>query len=244
MFQNDFPLLANSRVVFLDSASSTQKPARVIDGIKHFLEHDYANIHRGAYDLSMNASVLYEAAKKRVASFVGASSHHEVVFTYNATYACNLIARSLVKTGLLRSGDVVLLSRAEHHANIVPWHIIAEEYGIRLEWVNLQADGTLDYADLEAKLPYAQVLAITGASNVTGELLDVQRIQTMMASLSKKPLYIMDGSQRFPHIYTDMNAAGIDIFIATGHKIMSDTGIGFFAARKELLKSLIPSFCG
>lgn len=245
MFRSDFPLFKkNPHLVFLDSASSTQKPQKVIDAISGFFSSSYANIHRWAYDLSMESSHLYEQAKEKLAGFLHADSYHEIVFTYNATYAFNLIARSLVKTGILQKGDTVLLSKADHHANIVPWQIIAEEHGIDIEWVNLHADGTLDYADLEKKAPHAKVVSITGASNVTGEILDTEKVAKILSQCKEKPLLIVDGSQRFPHLWTNVEQYGIDIFVGTGHKVMSDTGIGFFYARRDLLKAMIPAFCG
>lgn len=245
MFKSDFPIFSkNENLIFLDSASSTQKPSLVIDWMKNFFETDYANIHRGAYDLSMNSSILYDKAKKKLAEFLWANSHNEIVFTYNATYAFNLIARSLVKSGILTQNDTVLLSKADHHANIVPWQIIANEYGVKIEWINLNSDGTIDYSDLESKIANAKVLSITGASNVTGEILDVAKVQKILEKLENKPLWIVDGSQRFPHLKTNVADLGIDLFVWTGHKIMSDTGLGFFYGKKELLKTLEPAFCG
>ncbi len=113
-----------------------------------------------------------------------------------------------------------------------------------IDWVELQPDGTLDYDSLTQKLPFAKILSITGASNVTGEVLDLERVSQIFQSLENKPLFILDGSQRFPHMETDVEKYGIDFYIATGHKIMSDTGIGFFYGKKELLKAIDPAFCG
>ena len=244
MFRSDFPIFtSHPDLVYLDSASTAHKPQRVIDALSHFFANDYANIHRGAYDLSMESSGLYDRAKSAVAKKMGATPA-EIVFTYNATYAFNLIAQSLVKSGYLTKGDTVLLSKVEHHANIVPWQIIAAEYGIRIDWVELHPDGTLDYDSLEQKLPNAKVLSITGASNVTGEVLDLGRMKGILDSLEQKPLFILDGSQRFPHMETDVLQYGIDFFVATGHKVMSDTGIGFYYGRKDLLQKMDPAFCG
>lgn len=245
MFRSDFPIFStHPDLVFLDSASSTQKPAKVIDALSTYFSTNYANIHRGAYDLSMESSLLYERAKKAVARKLHADSDAEIVFTYNATYAFNLLSRGLVKSGILQKGDVILLSKVEHHANVVPWQILAEEYGIIIEWVNLQADGTIDYEDLASKISHAKVVSLTGASNVTGEVLDLDRVKSIFDILSTKPLFILDGSQRFPHMETDVKQYGIDFFVGTGHKVMSDTGIGFFYGRKEFLKAMNPAFCG
>jgi cysteine desulfurase / selenocysteine lyase len=244
MFRSDFPIFqTHPDLVFLDSASSAQKPSTVIDAISTYLSSSYSNIHRGAYDLSMESSLLYDKAKQAVAQKLSCRAD-EIVFTYNATYAFNLLTRWLVKSGILSKGDTVLLSKVEHHANIVPWHILAEEYGIQIDWIELHDDGTIDYDSLNLKLPHAKILSITGASNVTGEILDIHRVKSMFDTLSIKPLFILDGSQRFPHMATDVAKYGIDFYIATGHKVMSDTGIGFFYGRKELLQKMDPAFCG
>jgi cysteine desulfurase/selenocysteine lyase len=244
MFRSDFPIFStHPDLVFLDSASSAQKPSAVIDAMSKYLSSSYSNIHRGAYDLSMESSLLYDKAKQAVAKKLGARAD-EVVFTYNATYGFNLVTRGLVKSGMLSKGDTVLLSKVEHHANIVPWQILAEEYGIQIDWIDLRDDGTIDYDSLAIKLPHAKILSITGASNVTGEILDIDRVKSIFDTLSTKPLFILDGSQRFPHMATDVAKYGIDFYIATGHKVMSDTGIGFFYGRKELLQKMNPAFCG
>ena len=245
MFKKDFPIFSkNNNLIFLDSASSTQKPAMVINGMKDFFENTYSNIHRGAYDLSMNASILYEKSKKKFAEFISADSHHEIVFTYNATYAFNLIVRALVKTHILEKWDKILLSKADHHANIVPWQIIAEEYGIEILWIGLHTDGTLDYEDIQAKIHDVKLISITGASNVTGEVLDLEKMSEILLKCEKKPLFVVDASQRFPHLATNVKKYGIDIFVTTAHKNMADTGLGVFYAKKDLLKALNPAFCG
>ncbi len=244
MFRLDFPIFqTHTDLVFLDSASSAQKPREVIDAISRFFTSDYANIHRGAYDLSMESSRLYEQSKTSIAKHLGLTSYHEIVFTYNATYAFNLISRSLVKTGKLKKWDRVLLSKADHHANIVPWQILAEEYWIIIDWVDLYSDGTIDYESISSKVPGTTVLSITGASNVTGEILDLDRVQKILENQKDPPIWILDASQRFPHMEINMTLYSIDILVATGHKVMSDTGIGFFAAKKELLQKLTPAFC-
>jgi cysteine desulfurase / selenocysteine lyase len=281
MFRHDFPIFqTHPDLVFLDSASSAQKPTAVIEAMSEYFRSNYSNIHRGAYDLSMESSILYDKAKQAVAKKLSARAD-EIVFTYNATYTFNLISRGLVKSGMLKKGDTVLLSKVEHHANIVPWQILAEEYGIQIDWIELHDDGTIDYDSLSEKLPHAKILSLTGASNVTGEILDLERVKGIFDNLGfqtpfvkggrgdlasgkseqnpqsaieqadssfakelTRPLFILDGSQRFPHMATDVAKYGIDFFIATGHKVMSDTGIGFFYGRKEILQKMSPAFCG
>lgn len=138
--RSDFLIFANNpNLVYLDSASTAQKPSVVIDGMRDFMERDYANIHRGAYSLSERSEELYDASKKAVARFIGARSVVEINYTYNATYALNLLVSSLVRSKWLGKGDRVLLSMAEHHANIVPWLIAKEDIGIEVEFVKLDA---------------------------------------------------------------------------------------------------------
>ena len=187
MFRSDFPIFqTHPDLVFLDSASSAQKSKKVIDAISEYLSSSYSNIHRGAYDLSMESSLRYDKAKQAVAKKLSCRAD-EIVFTYNATYAFNLVTRGLVKSGMLSRGDTVLLSKVEHHANIVPWQILAEEYGIQIDWVELHDDGTIDYDSLGQKLPHAKILSITGASNVTGEVLDLERVKGIFDCLESSP---------------------------------------------------------
>ncbi len=154
MYRSDFPIFhENPKCIYLDSASTAQKPKMVLDSLQDFFTHSYANIHRGSYSLSESAETIFEASKEKMKEFINAASKHEIVYTYNATYAFNLLSRSLVKTGILQKGDRILLTLLDHHANIVPWQIIAEEYGIVIDWVGLTSDGRIDLDDLETKLP-------------------------------------------------------------------------------------------
>jgi cysteine desulfurase/selenocysteine lyase len=144
----------------------------------------------------MESSRLYEKSKMSIIKHLGLTTYSEVVFTYNATYAFNLISRSLIKSGKLKTGDKVILSKVDHHANIVPWQILAEEYGIVIDWIDVQSDGTINYDSIVSKIPGSTVLSITGASNVTGEVLDLGRVATIFENLEltgvKKPLFILD----------------------------------------------------
>ena len=151
--RSDFPIFANNPdLIYLDSASTAQKPSMVIDEMRDFMERDYANIHRGAYSLSERSEELYDASKKAVAKLINERSVAEINYTYNATYALNLLVSSLVRSKRLKKGDKVLLSMAEHHANIVPWLIAKEDIGIEVEFVKLDADFELDFDDLQKKL--------------------------------------------------------------------------------------------
>lgn len=141
VLKKDFPIFANNLdLIYFDSTATTQKPAFVIDGVASYLAHDYSNIHRGAYSLAQKSEHLYEASKKKVAEYIGASSWREIIYSFNSTYCLNLFADSLRRSGYFKKGDKVLLSVAEHHANVVPWLILKEEIGIEVEYVGLNAD--------------------------------------------------------------------------------------------------------
>lgn len=249
MFRADFPVFQTyPDLIYLDSASSAQKPHAVIEAMNSMMKTSYANIHRGAYDLSERAELLYDKAKESIRAHIWAKNRYEINFTYNATYAFNLLARSLVKSWLLSRWDTVLLSKLEHHANIVPWQILQEEYGILIDWIDITEDGRIDLHNWEQKISNAKVISITLASNVTGAVTDMEKLKEIIdrkcLSQNERPLLIVDGSQAFPHFSTNVVDFDIDFYVATGHKIMSDTGIGFFYGKKSLLQKMLPSFCG
>ena len=233
--------------MFLDSAASAQKPSAVIDGMKDFLERDYANIHRGAYELSERSEALYHAAKEITKKHLNAESTSEIHFTYNATYAFNLLAASMRDSGWLKKGDKILLSILEHHANIVPWLHLAETIGVVVEFVAVDSEYDLDYTDLRKKLtPDVKVVSLTHASNVTGSVFRLEKVREMLDrqyAPDSRPYLVVDASQAVPHFSVDVQKIGCDFLIFTGHKMMSDTGIGVFYGKKELLKSLTPAFC-
>ncbi len=247
----DFPIFVKTPdLVFLDSASTTQKPAHVIDGMAEYLSTSYANIHRGAYELSEASEMLYEASKSKVAGLIGAESAHEIVYTANSTAAANLLASSIARSGWLKKGDRVLLSIVEHHANIVPWLILKQDIGIEVEFFGILPDFSIDFEDFERKCTAnTKLVATTLASNVTGAIfdiarlskfLDVQKIDDLSLPFTR-PLLVIDGSQAVPTFKVDVRALGIDFMFFTGHKMMADSGIGVLYGRKILLKNLVPS---
>jgi cysteine desulfurase / selenocysteine lyase len=205
----------------------------------------YANIHRGSYDLSEEAESLYEDSKELVRKYIGALSRHEIIYTYNATYAFNLLARTLAKSNVLNKNDIILLSLLDHHANIVPWQILSEEYGIKIEWIGVTSDGRINLDDLREKMKLnPKLVSLTAASNVTGAISDLTTISSILDTASVRPIFVVDGSQSFPHFFVNVEGLNIDFFIATGHKIMADTGIGILYGKKKLLQSLQPALCG
>ena len=242
--QADFPILQrrvhDTRLVYLDSASSSQKPASVIDAMSLYYESTHANIHRGTYELAEEATALYEGARARLARFVGASSAAQIVFTKNVTEALNLVAYAWGRANL-HAGDVVVLSELEHHANIVPWLILKEERGIELRYLRLADGFTLDLGDLEQIVDGAKLVSVSAMSNVLGTIVPVRVIGE--AAHAAGALFMVDAAQRVPHLATDVSELGCDFMGLTGHKMLGPTGIGALWARQELLETM-PAFLG
>jgi len=240
----DFPILntpINDRsLVYLDSASTSQKPTQVLEAMQEFYESSNANVHRGAYFLSDKASRAMESARKKVAKLIGAPSSDEVVFTKNATESLNLIAGSWGRANLSK-GDVVVLSVIEHHANIVPWHMLAAERGIELRFLQLGDDGLLDLSNLDEILDGAKLVSVTAMGNVTGALVPIDRIAA--AAHAVGALCAVDACQLIPHMPTNVAELGIDFAAFSGHKMCGPTGIGVLWARKEILQDM-PPFLG
>jgi cysteine desulfurase/selenocysteine lyase len=242
--RKDFPILAQEqdgrRLVFLDSAASSQRPTQVLDAMRTFYDTSYANVHRGVYQLAERATHEMEGARARVARFLGAPDPVEVIFTKNATEGLNLVAGSWGRANLGR-GDAVVLSLLEHHANIVPWHMLAAEKGFELRWIPITADGQLDLTDLDRLLDGAKLLSVTAMSNVTGSLSPVRRLAD--AAHGAGALVCLDACQWVPHVPTDVGELGADFVAFSGHKMCGPTGIGVLWGRRELLEEM-PPFLG
>ncbi len=211
--KKDFPVLdlevSGRPIVYLDSANSTQKPRPVIDAMTRFMETAYAPINRSAYKLAAEATDAYEGARKKAQRFINAPRPHELIFTKNATEGLNLVAYSWGRANL-RAGDIVVLTHMEHHANVVPWHILAAERGIELRWVPLTPDGQLDLTDLNRLLDGAKAFAFTAMSNVLGTITPARHLAD--AAHAAGALAIVDGCQFVPHNPTDVQAMGADFF--------------------------------
>ena len=240
----DFPIfermLDGKPIVYLDSANSSQKPRAVIDAMVQFMETSYAPINRSAYRLAAEATDAFEDARTKIARFINAPSAREIIFTKNATEALNLVIQSWGRANLV-AGDVVVLTHMEHHANIVPWHMLVAELGIVLRWVPLTADGQLDLTDLPALLDGAKVLSFTAMSNVLGTITPVRHLTD--AAHAAGALAIVDGCQYVPHNVTDVQAMGADFLAFSSHKLCGPTGIGVLWGREVLLDAL-PPFLG
>ncbi|MDG2114965.1 MAG: SufS family cysteine desulfurase [Actinomycetota bacterium] len=242
--KSQFPLLQRTvhgkPIVYLDSAASSQKPECVLDAMDDYYRTVNANVHRGAYQIATEATDRMERARNLVARFVNAPSADEIIFTKNATEAINLVARSWGGANL-GPGSAVLLTEMEHHANIVPWQIMAAERGFEIRWIPLTADGQLDLTDLDRLLDGTKLAAVTAMSNVLGTLTPVARIAE--AAHDAGALLLVDASQYVPHLPTAVTDLGADFMAFTGHKMCGPTGIGVLWGRAELLDAM-PPFLG
>ena len=247
----DFPVLSRQvggrPLVYLDNASSSHKPRQVLDAERDFVEQHYSNVHRGVHTLSQEATDAYEAARDTVAAFLGAADPHEVVFTKNATEAYNLVAYSFgnAKAGerfAVGPGDEVCVTEMEHHSNLVPWQMLCERTGATLRWIPLTDDGRLDLTDLDALVnERTKVLAFVHVSNILGT---ANPVETLVARAREVGAYVLlDGAQSAPHQTVDVQALGVDFFVATGHKMLAPSGIGVLWGRRELLDAM-PPFMG
>jgi cysteine desulfurase/selenocysteine lyase len=243
--RKDFPLLAREvhgrPITYLDSAASSQRPTAVLDAMREYDETTHANVHRGVYAIAEEATRRFEAARVDVGRFIGAPDPaREVVFTKNATEALNLVAHAWGRTHLGR-GDVVVLTEMEHHANIVPWHMLAAERGVELRWLPVDDDGRLVLDHLDAVLDGAKLLGLTCMSNVLGTLNPVADLAA--AAHAAGALVVADACQSVPHLPTDVAALGVDFLAFSAHKMLGPTGIGVLWGREELLAEL-PPFLG
>jgi cysteine desulfurase/selenocysteine lyase len=242
--KDDFPILRrevhDKRLVYLDSASSSQRPTAVLDAMDHYYRTSHANVHRGVYTIAEEATAQFERARARVARFVGSHAAEEIVFVRNATEGINLVAYSWARANL-REGDAIVLTEMEHHANVVPWHMLATERGVELRWIGLTPDYQLDLSDLDRKLAGASLLAVTAMSNVLGTINDIRPLADAAHAAGARIL--VDACQSVPHVPCDVTAWDADFVAFSSHKMLGPTGIGALWARRELLEAM-PPFLG
>jgi cysteine desulfurase/selenocysteine lyase len=242
----DFPILGREirpgvPLVYLDNAATSQKPIQVIESMNQFYRQQNANIHRGIHQLAEDATIAYEEARVRIAAFIGASSWQEIVFTRNTTESINLLAHSWGR-GKLKEGDRVVLTEMEHHANIVPWHMLAQAHRVELDFIPVTGDGKLDleaYKKLLEKEP--KLVAFAHMSNVLGTINPVAEMTAMAHEAGA--LVILDSAQSVPHMRVDVTALDADFMAFSSHKMLGPTGIGVLYGKKDLLNSM-PPFMG
>jgi len=244
--REDFPLLSRELrpgvpLVYLDSAATSQKPQVVIDVMSDYYQRMNANIHRGIHQLAEEATAAYENAREKISSFINAPSAQELIFTRNTTESINLVANSWGRTSL-EEGDMVLLTEMEHHSNLVPWQLLAEQLSLQLEFIPVTPQGVLDLDVFEALLKKEpKLLAITHMSNVLGTINPLEEI--LSKARAAGAVTVVDGAQSVPHFPVDLGNLEADFYAFSAHKMVGPTGIGVLYGRRKLLEKM-PPFLG
>ena len=241
-FKNEFPILQERKISYLDSGATTQKPQCVIDAIESYYKECNANPHRGAYSLSIEATEKYESTREKVAKFINAKNREEIIFSKNATESLNLIAYSY---GLdnLKKDDEVVLSIMEHHSNLVPWQYVTKKTNSKLKFMYINKDYELSKEEIESKITdKTKVVGITHVSNVLGTINNVKEI--IKYAHKKGAVVIVDASQSIPHMKIDVQDLDADFLVFSGHKMFAPLGIGVLYGKKELLNKMPPFLMG
>ena len=244
--KKDFPIfdreINGKRLTYLDSGATSQKPNSVINEMTNVYTNMNANVHRGTYVLSSETTAKYEEVRNKLKNFINAYSSDEIIFTKGCTEGFNFLANSICKD--LNSGDEIILSEIEHHANIIPWQMAAAKYNLKINYVNISESFELDFDHLESLLnKNTKVVSIVGESNISGMLPDIKKINTLVKEKTDA-VYIVDGAQLVPHRKIDVQDLGIDFLCVSGHKMLGPTGIGVVWGRKDLLENLDPVYGG
>jgi cysteine desulfurase / selenocysteine lyase len=244
--KSDFPIFSRRfdgrPLIYLDSGATSQKPEVVIEAVAEHLRNHNANVHRGVYALAQEADMAYDSARRRVAAFLS-TAPETTIFTKNVTEAINLVAYSWGRTNV-GSGDAVLITQLEHHANIVPWQVLCRERGAELRYLEVDERGEISLDQLDAELAHGDVrmVAVTHVSNVLGTILPVAEI--VARARAAGAVSLVDGAQAVPHMAVDVEAIGADFYAWTGHKALGPTGIGVLHGRREILESMEPFLTG
>mgnify|MGYP006127928957 FL=1 len=242
--RNDFPILKrtvrdNKRLVYLDNASTTQKPNQVIDAITDYYRNHNANIHRAVYALAEESTEAYEGARDKIAKFVNIKNRQELIFVRGTTEAINLVAYAWGRPHI-NEGDIIVTTEYEHHSNIVPWQLLTQEKRAKLEYIGMNDDGQLNLDDLDKYLATGKVKLVTFSlmSNVLGTITDAEKIIAKCKAAGVPTL--IDGAQAVPHMKVDLDTLGCDFFAFSGHKMLAPTGIGVLWVRKSVLQTMNP----
>lgn len=241
-YKKDFPILEKNNIVYLDSAATTQKPIQVIDAIDRFYKNSNANPHRGAYKLSLEATNLYDEARKKVAKFINAKSERQIIFTRNATESLNLIAYCY---GLenIKKEDKIVISIMEHHSNLVPWQYVSKKTGAKLEYMYINNNGELTEEEINNKIVNGtKIVGITHVSNVLGTINPIEKIIKKAHSVGA--IVVVDSSQSIPHMKIDVQKLDADFLVFSGHKMLAPLGIGVLYGKEELLNNIKPFLYG
>lgn len=241
-YKSDFPLFENSDTVYLDNAATTQRPKTVIAAEEDFYTKHNANPLRGLYPLSIEATEIYESARRTVQKFINAESADEIVFTRNTTESINLIAYSYGLSNI-KAGDEILVSIMEHHSNLLPWQMVCRQTGAELRFMECEDDGSLDLDKVEALITECtRLVALTNVSNVLGRTYPIRKIADM--AHKKGAVIVVDGAQSTPHMKIDVREMGADFYAFSGHKLYGPMGIGVLCGKRELLEKMPPFLSG
>jgi cysteine desulfurase/selenocysteine lyase len=244
--RRDFPILGrrigDKKLVYLDSAATSQKPRQVLQALSEYYEEHNANIHRGVHRLAEEATAAYEGARGRVARFLGAPDTTGLIFTRGTTESINLVAHAWGRKAL-REGDEILLTEAEHHSNLVPWQLAARATGAKLRFIPIREDGPLDMEEAERLIgPRTKLVGCIHASNVLATLNPLRKLAELAHEAGA--LMLVDGAQSAPHLPVDVEALGCDFFACSGHKMLGPTGVGALWGRQEILEEMDPFLGG
>lgn len=241
-FRTDFPLIAENRTIYIDNAATSQRPQCVLDAVNDFYLKHNANPLRGTYPLSVEATDLYEEARKSVRDFIGAASEKEIIFTRNTTESINLVAYSYGLNNI-KSGDEILVSIMEHHSNLLPWQMVARQTGATLRFLECRPDGSLDLDEVKSLITdKTKLVAITQVSNVLGIVNPIREIAAFAHEMGA--VIVVDGAQSTPHMPVNVQELDADFFAFSGHKIFGPMGIGVLYGKKKLLKQMPPFLSG
>jgi cysteine desulfurase/selenocysteine lyase len=240
--RRDFPILGRTvhgkRLVYLDNGATSQKPQAVIDALARYYREENSNIHRGVHFLSEQATAAYEAARRKVQTFVNAAHRDEIIFVRGTTEAINLVAQSYGRNSL-KAGDEIIVSAMEHHSNIVPWQMLVEQTGARLRVIPINHDGELVLDEYRRLLnERTKFVSVTHVSNALGTVVPVKEI--VAAAHERSVPVLLDGAQAVPHLKVDVQELGCDFYAFSGHKMFGPTGVGVLYGRRELLERMPP----
>lgn len=243
--RDDFPVLKRKvrgkRLVYLDNAATTQKPAQVIRAVSDYYENYNSNIHRSVHLLAEEATESFESTRDKLKEFINAKSRQEIIFTKSATESLNVVARCAIER-YVRPGDKIVLTEMEHHSNFVPWQQLAKKAGAGLEIVDVDDDGEIDYSDLELKLKGARIFSFTQMSNVLGTINDAKRLTRL--GHQNGCIVVVDGAQSTPHISVDVQDIDCDFFALSAHKMLGPTGVGCLFGKQKYLEDIPPFMLG
>ena len=240
--KGDFPILKNRDIAYLDSGATTQKPIQVINAIDEYYKNINANVHRGAYSLSVEATAKYEAAREKVARFINSPSAEQVIFSKNATESLNLVAYSYGMENI-KKDDEIVLSIMEHHSNLVPWQKVAKATGAKLNYMYINDEFEISDEEIENKITdRTKIVGITHVSNVLGTINNIKKI--IKQAQKKGAIVIVDASQSIPHMKIDVQDLDCDFLVFSGHKMLAPLGIGVLYGKKQLLNEMTPFLMG